>query len=265
VPDDWIVEDAGDSNPFGLTPNSNAAFLLPDGDTLLQLVKVSRCAARGPVYAPDFTRFPDNRGMESVRGDGVSGGGQGASGMSSLGGTIRLGELTGDRPLQHAIKLNPWARKYLHYSLEVPGFRWPALAADNYAADPMIGYDPGSFGRASAPWLVMGSLLAIPPSVRAEDLGLRTVPGRILFEALQNYGAYFTEDAAWDTWDLIVERGVPDEVAARTGSEIEGVDGDFGYDLNVLVTYLSVVDDNTPTRIGGAGPPRAPLAPPFTE
>lgn len=267
VPDNWIVEDVGPSNPYGLTPNSNAAFLLDDGDSLLQLLMVSRCVAGGPVYAPWFYRFQDNQPqVVSIRGDGMAGGGQGASGMSSMGGNIRLGELTGERPLRHAIKLNPWAHKYLHYSEAVPGYRWPANGADNYADDPVDGYDPvGSFGRPLAPWLAMGSLLAIPPSVRLESLGLRTVPGRILFEALQLYGAYFTEDAAWDTWDLIVERGVPQEVAAASGADLEDVDGDFGHDLNVLVTLLYVVDDNGPTSIGGGGPPGAQLAPPFTN
>ena len=267
VPDNWIVPDAGPDNPYGNTPNSNAAFLLDDGNSLLQLVLVSRCVEGGPVYAPDFYQFEDNRRVESVRGDGTSGGGQGASGMSSMGGNIRLGELTGERPLRHAIKLNPWARKYLYYSEDVPGFRWPATAADSYAADPEFGYAPEAFGRPSAPWLVMGSLLAIPPSASATAAAneLRTVPGRILFEALQNYGAYFTEDAAYDTWDLIVERGVPEEVNAGTGTDIENLDGDFGHDLNLLVTLLFVVDDNGPTSIGGAGSPSAPLAPPFAD
>ncbi|MEM6928332.1 MAG: hypothetical protein AAF602_15470 [Myxococcota bacterium] len=263
VPDPWVVPDAGPDNPYGRTPNSNSAFLLPDGETVQQIIRVSRCVAGGPVYAPDFTRFPDNRNDESIFGNGLQGGGQGASLMSALGGTIRLGELVGDRPLRHAIKLNPWARKYLHYSDEVPGYRWPARSADVYAADPDRGYDPASQGRPSYPELVMGSLLAIPPDVERADLDLRTTPGRLLFDALRDYGAYFTEDAAWDTWDLIAERGVAEEVVDRLGVDIEDDDGDFAHDLGALVRVLWVVDDNAPESIGGAGNRIAPSAPPF--
>ena len=52
-----------------------------------------------------FMKFPNNQKFADLRGDGVTNSaGQGASGMSGLGGTIRLGELTGERPLRHAIK-----------------------------------------------------------------------------------------------------------------------------------------------------------------
>jgi hypothetical protein len=57
---------------------------------------VSRCVEGGPVYMPDWMKYPDNRKYQDIKGDGLSGGGQGASGMSALGGTIRLGELVKD-------------------------------------------------------------------------------------------------------------------------------------------------------------------------
>ncbi|MEM9456548.1 MAG: hypothetical protein AAGF11_20390 [Myxococcota bacterium] len=264
LPDDWIVPDAGNS-PYGNTPNSNFALLLPDGDTVFESSKISRCEHGGPFYLPEWIRYPDNQRRPSLHGNGLDdAGGQGASGMSALGGTIRLGELTGDRPLRHAIKLNPYADKYCHYSDEVQGFRWPARSADHYASDPGR-YAPELFGRQSDPRLVMGTLLAIPPHVELDTLGLETEVGRRLFAVMQDYGAYFTEDAAWDAWDLIAERGVEQEVEARYGHGLSGR-GDatpYARDLNRIVPLLAIVDNTGASTIGGGGTPRAPLAPPL--
>lgn len=258
VPDDWVVADASAGNPWGLTPNNNAAFLLEDGDALFQPSKVSRCAAGGPIYMPDWIRYPNNQGRESVRGDGISGGGQGASAMSSLGGTIRLGELTGAQPLRHAIKVNPWGAKYLFFSAETPGYRWPARSADSYASTE---YDPASHGRTPNPSLLMGSLLAIPSAVSAADIGIETDAGRRLFEAMQNFGVYFTEDAAWDTWDLIVEVGVPEQLESSAGLSIGSEE--WRAEMNRLMRALSIVDNNSARSIGGGGTPRTELALPF--
>ncbi len=252
VPDDWIVPDAGKNNPYGLTPNANFAFLMPDGDQVLQGCKVCRDRPGGPVYMPEWMKYPANRKTVSLRSDGLEGGGQGASGMSSLGGTIRLGELTGEAPIRHAIKINPFAKNYCHYSRAVPGWRWPAKRADSYAPKVYKGSNPA---------LVMGTLLAIKPGATAEGLGLKTAPGRKLFFALQNYGAYFTEDAAWDTWDLIVERGVEVEFERASGFRMNA--SAWRDEVNRLVQALHIVDNNGPSSIGGGGPPRQPPAPPF--
>ncbi|MCG8374699.1 MAG: hypothetical protein MI700_14245, partial [Balneolales bacterium] len=65
IPDDWIVPDAGNS-PYGLTPNSNFAFLLPDGETLFQSTQISRCEEAGPVYLPEWMKYEDNRNYVSI-------------------------------------------------------------------------------------------------------------------------------------------------------------------------------------------------------
>ena len=252
VPDDWIVPDAGKENPYGLTPNANFAFLMPDGDSVLQGCKVCRTVRGGPVHMPDWMRFPGNRKTVSLRSDGLEGGGQGASGMSALGGTIRLGELVGDRPIRHAIKINPFAARYCFYSKEVPGWRWPAKRADGYAPKEYQGPNPA---------VVMGSLLALKPDATPEALGLQTAPGRKLFFALQNYGAYFTEDAAWDTWDLIVERDAEKEFERAHGFPMNGER--WRDEVNRLMTALHVVDNNGPSSLGGGVKPRQPPAPPF--
>ena len=254
VPDDWTVPDAGQDNPYGLTPNANFAFLMPDGDSLLQGCKICRDKAAGPIYLPEWMKWPANRQLVSLRGDGLDGGGQGASGMSALGGTIRLGELVGDEPIRHAIKINPFAARYCYWSQEFPGWRWPAKRADNYAEQKYRGPNPQ---------VVMGSLLALPPDASPEALGLTTAPGRKLFFTLQNYGAYFTEDAAWDTWDLIVERDAELEFKQTYGFSMRSAT--WREEINRLMPALQVVVNNGPDSVGGGGEPRQPTAPPVAE
>ncbi len=250
VPDNWIVPDAGNS-PYGLTPNSNFAILLPDGDTVFQSTQISRCEEAGPVYLPEWMKYEDNRSYVSITSDGLEGSGQGASGMSALGGTIRLGEFTSDDPIRHVIKINPWAEKYVHYSEEFPGWKWPAKSADNYA--------PDGYNRNADADILMGSLFAIPPEVTAESIGITTTPGQKLFFTLQNYGMYFTEDAAWDVWDIIVERNVEIEFEQAFGFSMDSET--WRIEVNKLMKALHIVTNNNPNSIGGGGTPLQPLAP----
>jgi len=251
IPGNLIIPDAGDQPEWGLTPNSNWALLYTEDSTVLEGNKISRCTSRGPVYLPEWMKYPENRRVSDIRGDGISGGGQGASGMSAFGGTIRLGELTGNTPIRHVIKINPWAAKYVHYSERYPGYKWPAMSADSYAAE--------RYNRDADSSILMGALFAIPPGITAEEAGIRTVPGRKLFDVLQQFGMYFTEDAAWDTWDLIVERGVETEFADAYGFSLSG--RTWLDEMNRLMQSVSVVMNNGPSSIGGGGIPIVPLAP----
>ncbi|GAB5519421.1 MAG: hypothetical protein RhofKO_16720 [Rhodothermales bacterium] len=253
IPDDWLVPDAGNS-PYGGTPNSNFAFRLPDSDTVFEGSLVSRCVAGGPVHLPDWMKWPANRWRQDLRSDGFDGGGQGASRMSALGGTLRLGELVGREPIRHVLKINPWCQRYCYYSASLPGFKWPARSADNYAATGYRGTDPN---------LVMGALFAIPPEVTEASLGLQTEAGRKLFFTMQNYGVYFTEDAAWDTWDLIVERHAEIEFEQAYGFSMNSTR--WRNEINKLMQALHVVTNNSALSIGGGGAPRQPLAPAFSD
>lgn len=255
LPDGWMVPDIGPENPFGRTPNSSFVFLMPDRKTAWIGPAIARCDPTGPLYMFSFQRFENNRKYDDMRGDGVEGtGGQGASAMSGLGGTIRLGELTGEKPIRHAIKINPWGR-HLFYSDELPGFRWPAKAADQYANEEghknrYVGEDPN---------LVMGTLLTIPPDVTAEDLGLESEPAKKLLFTLQNYGAYITEDAGWDVLDFIIERGVEVEFEEHWGFSMESEQ--WAKDVVRLASRFHAVTNNEPESIGGGGEPLQPLAP----
>ncbi|WP_439566119.1 hypothetical protein [Gloeocapsopsis crepidinum] len=242
VPDNLIVPDAGKYS----TPNNPAAFLLPDGKTLVQLNPLTRCTAGGNVYG---WRTED----VSIYGDGLRGG-RGGSGLSSIGGSIRLGELTGTKPIRHALKINLWANKYLHYSSSNPGYRWPADRADGYAAEHYKGTNPK---------LVMGTLLAIPQNVTKASLGLQTAAGRKLFHALQNYGVYVVDDSAGDADYLSVENGVLEEFRATYSYDFGGTSGIFYNDLMKLFRALHIVENNGPNSVGGGGTPRVRMAPPI--
>ncbi|NOK59348.1 MAG: hypothetical protein GFH27_549283n192 [Chloroflexi bacterium AL-W] len=271
IPNDFIIPDAGEGNPDGLTPNNPFAFLLPDGNTVFEAQVLARCEPDGPVYVPSWLAVGDNpeTARRDIYGDGIDGQstryggfGHGASGMSALGGTIRKGELTSDTPIRHPIKLTMWAKKYLYYDENdtTPGYRWPATGADNYAGDPN---NPSRY-QGSNPDIEMGTLLAIPPDVSAESLGLQTDSAKKLFAAMQDYGVYIVEDSAWDNALLVWEKGVEAELNA-IGINPSSKDDSFFQDVNTLFQSLHAVTNNGPDTIGGGGTPRVPLAPPFAN
>ena len=244
LPDHLLLPDA---NPIE-TPNNSSAFLLPDGNTLVQFNATTRPQVGSDLYGVPFA---DAR----LDGDGIEGG-HGGSGLSSIGGTLRIGELTGDAPIQHVLKINLWTRNFLAYSQGDQGglgYRWPAVKADSYANATTYG--------GTVPELVMGSLLAIPPSLTAASLGLNTEPGRKLFNALQDYGAYVADDTAFDTHAFTLENGVLQEFEHRYGYSFEDNDGPFFDDVMALFSALHVVDNNAANTIGGGGTLRQPRAP----
>jgi hypothetical protein len=180
--------------------------------------------------------------------------------MSSIGGTLRLGELTSPNPIQHALKITLWSRKYMAINNDgTPGYRWPALNADGYLRDPNIGYG----GR--NPALEMGALLAIGPNETPEKLGIKTEIGRKLFAAFKDYGAYVVDDSACDCFNFAAEQGVNEEIKRVYGQTLQSSGGALFDDVNKIINYLFVVNNNGPSSIGGGGTPRRPLALPFAR
>ncbi len=248
VPDNLIIPDATKKQ----TPNNASAFLLPNGKTLVQLEPLARCEVGGPIYGH---RYPD----VNIYGKGI-GGAHFGSGLSSIGGSIRRGELIGDQPIRHALKINLWAKKYLYYSKDNPGYRWPADRADKYASKQKYG--------GKNPELVMGSLLAIPPDITEESLNLQTRPAKKIFYALQNYGAYVVDDTVWDAHAIPLEDGILGEFRKTYGypfQQSKKKGGPFYKDMMKLFSSLHIVVNNGPENIGGGGQPRLPLAPPIAD
>ena len=245
IRDDYIVADAQPGN----TPNNASAFLLPHGRTLVQIEPLARCQAGGPLSR--FHYYID----EDIYGEGI-GGSHFGSGLSAIGGSIRKGELTSNQPIRHGLKVLLWGEKYLYYSKEIPGHRWPAELADSNAAKQYHGKNPA---------LVEGSLLAIPPRVTEASLNLQTQPAKKLFHALQNYGAYVVDDTGWDNHLIAVETGVLEEFRKTFSYDFQGSSGKFYEDLMKLFQALHVVDNNGPKSVGGGGTPRVALAPPISN
>jgi hypothetical protein len=259
IPKDWEVTAR---TWDGLTPNAGLAVLLHDGHTLFQTQPFAYDPRRG--YATSLFVFP----LQDIYGEGIRGA-HGGSGLSCLGGTLRNDELSpSSGPIRHALKVNLFAAHNVYYNSELKGFRWPANRMDD------IGATYGKQRTRSVPIpkaMRVGALLAIPASVRLDDLHLETVPGRMLGQAFQDYGAYDVDDTAWSVFAIETQWSPSgrfttnfkknwgfDFVAMKTSSP-------WSRDIARIYAALSVVDNNSPLSIGGGGIPRAPLAPPFAK
>jgi hypothetical protein len=95
---------------------------------------------------------------------------------------------------------------------------------------------------------------------------LKTKPARILFQALQKYGAYLSDDSGWDAAGFCIEFGVREEFEKQFGfdsSTWESKNDPWFHDLNQLLISLSIVDNNSAKSVGGGGSPCVPWAPPL--
>ncbi len=252
IPYDYVVPNTN--------TNESAAFLMPDGRTIVQTQPFTRCSAGGA--ATSIVKFPN----VDLYGDGIIGA-HGGSGLSAIGGSIRVGELRpGSQGPRHALKLVVYAKQVLYRCTSRANcYRWPATNGDSYAVG-FYGTNGGNNNYA----MRMGALLAIPASRAISSLGLETEPGRQLAWTLQNYGAYIVDDSWGPSFGFAAEEG-PD------GSVRRQFQADYGYplaqrvngntpwtrDVQRLQQALYVVDNNGPSSIGGGGIPRQPLAPAF--
>ncbi|BDM79444.1 calcium-binding protein [Acaryochloris marina] len=253
LPNDLRIADSTNTK----TPNNSAAFLMPDGRTLVQVNALTRDRNNDFVYGQRLPFTLNVARYEDIYGTGIEGAHAG-SGLSSIGGTIRKGELIGSDPIRHALKVNLWTKNYFSYT-DGPGgglgYRWPAVKADTHAS-------PGTYAGA-VPELLNGSLLAIPPDMTPDKLGIQTEVGKKLFYAFQDYGAYLADDTGWDAHAIAVEKGVTKEFSDHYGFSFTDNSGPFYEDYMQLFSALHVVDNNALDNIGGGGTPRAPLAPDF--
>jgi hypothetical protein len=248
MPDDFVVPSDN--------KNEGAVFLRNDSHTFISCQPIARCTAGG--YATAVIKHGDF----DLYGDGL-GGGHGGSGMSILGGTLRIGDMRpGDLGPRHALKLVIATARYLfEATTEAETFRWPATTSD---AGAVGGYGSTTHNTNTA--MKMGSLLALRPDSTLPTT-LRTEPGRQMAWTLQNYGAYIV-DGTGDDFIIPTEEGY-------AGSFIDQFEADYGFafaqranvgtdwvlDVKDIVAALYVVNNNTESTIGGGGTPRLPLAP----
>ena len=230
---------------IGNQANFAGGYLKSDGRTIVE--------AQGLVVRSNAVTMMIERSSHDIYGDGVPAvGGHGGSGLSGVGGSVRVWEAQSDAPITHAIK-GLISDRYL--SASNGGYRWPAHNADSGYAGRYVG---------SIPDLRMGSLMALDVSVNINNLGLTTDFGRRLAWTIQNYGMYVVDElygTSWDPITLTVEYGVNEALGARYGSSLEG--GSIANDLARIFAQLSVVSNNGSSSVGGGGTPRQPLAPPI--
>ncbi len=237
--------------------NDSAAFLMPDRRTVVQTQPVARCSAGS--HATSWTAFP----TVDLYGDGIAGA-HGGSGLSALGGTLRVGEMRpGAQGPRHALKMVIDAATELRVcSPRAACFRWPARNADSYAATLY-----GRRGTDAPAGLLMGALLAINKSTNVASMGLETQPGRQLAWTLQNYGAYIVDDTHGAGLSFAVEVGpdgkFEDQFKKDYGFNFAARSRDntaWARDVKRIVSALHLVSNNAANRVGGGGTPRQSLA-----
>jgi len=246
--------------PITSTPNSGLAALLADGRTLKQTQPFARCTAGAPGTSDFVSADVD------LYGDGITGA-HGGSGLSAIGGTLRVGELRpGTPPPRHALKLEfSAAKNYYNDGAHADCYRWPATGCDGYFDDATSSLEYGGTNPAMRP----GSLLALPASVSIASLGLTTEPAQSLAWTLQNYGAYVVDDSAWSSMSVCVEHGPAGSFKTQFQGDwgfsfdTNGTTSAFAKDMAIVILALDVVDDNTATTVGGGGTPLQPLALPL--
>jgi len=251
--------------------NYGAAILMSDNQTIKQTQPVCRCTGTGPVTSYDV--IPD----VNLYTDGIRGA-HGGSGLSAIGGTIRLGEFIPDttgaiQSVRHALKsnLNAAASYYRQGCDRTSCWRWPAVDCDGYFCN------GGSHAYGGTnPAVRPGSLLAIDFSVDIQKLGLKTTPAQSLAWTLQNYGLYLVDDSYWDAHALETEtspEGVyTDQFEKAWGFAFRSNNNEWARDVQIIYKTLSVVDNWTESLYqqvqasngaqgAGGGSPRQPWAP----
>lgn len=183
-----------------------------------------------------------------------------AAGTSGLGGMVRKGELT-----QGTANLRSGVRHALQgvvrgiaLNRNAPGgraFVWPASSADTSALQ--------GRGYSTSGNVYMGSLLAIPPWVNLDQLGITDPQAMEVARALQDYGVYIvdTGGVALDKIVIRIDPQAADDIRNR---------GAFSSGLSRALRQLWVVSNShangyAPSVPGGGGTPRRDLPPGFAS
>jgi hypothetical protein len=242
--------------------NDGAAILAPDGQTIIQFQPIALCTAggsgTGSSMAPSVNLY----------GPGILGA-HGGSGMSSIGGSIRVGELRpGQVGMHHALKVDMNYYEYYHASSQSQSYRWPAVTSDSGWQSYGLTSAGAQGANYSNPAMVMGALLAIPKTVNISSLNLQTEPAKQLAWTLQNYGAYIVDSSTDCCFNFSEEESPAGSVSAQFQSDWGfpmmvrfNAGSAWAQDIETIRTVLQVVNNNGPSSVGGGGTPLQPLAP----
>lgn len=233
IPDGYVVP-APPSGGDGSLPNRIGGVLRADGTTIVEFQYATRCNSTGSLTAGDV------RCSHSIYGSGMcSYGAQGGSGLSGVGGVLRLHEV-GGVPIPHVLKLTVYSSILSSCN---GGYRWPAIAADGY-------YNSGSFAYVGSMCdFRMGSLMALPATYNCQAyIGT----AREICTALKHYGAYVGDThPGWNPVSIIGEWGTASAIGLAAAQ------------IEQMAEALLVVTNNGPSSVGGGGVPLVPLAPPI--
>jgi len=243
--------------------NTCSAFLGADNTSVYQGQTTELTAGGNPTFGgvADVTWAPVD-----IEGTGTAGC-HGGSGLSGLGGTLTLADLTQSAPIAHALKIA--LDGLTNYSSANGGFRWPATNADTgYNVSGSDAYYGGS-----NPNVQEGSLLALPKSISPSSFSNPTVAK--LAQAMQDYGAYIVDNAGSDSnnfstlitnynaWSQLDSDLCSGDAACPSASSTT-----FASQLDNLIQDLAVVTNNTASTPGGGaigGSRCAPYAPQFND
>jgi len=240
----------------GFGNNNAAAILLPDNHSIINTQPLFRCNPGSPILS---LPMPDIQGKDDIMFSNGTCGAHGGSGLSSIGGTIRLGELLPNAPpIRHALKLQLNAPDY--YYNKPPGYVWPAIKCDSHA---FFMNTSGHYGGHDI-YLSPGALLAIPSNM---TINVTTIPGQKLLFTLKNYGGYICDDTAANRGTVGTEHGVTDEFQLAYGYAFDSNSTSSGAtwyaDMLALFQSLRIVINNRNNTIGGGGIPLQSPAPPL--
>ncbi len=223
-------------------PGANAGVVVfnQDGSRIRELSPTAANADAKIIYAGVGDFPPAAQGLDA-NGDAMNGG-HGGSGIT-LALALRSGDLTWQGGVGHPLAINLWGARFYNKDCKP---RWPANRVDSYAQ--------GNYGGNNAQ-LRPGSLLAIPPTATAQQAGVKTPKGVALFEALRLYGAYCTDDSAWDSADFACDVEVSKDFDSIPLAE-----------KRAMLKLLQVISNNQSggTTSGGGDPLTGAAPPPVT-
>ncbi len=229
-------------------PFACAAFLMPDKRTVKNIKAFCRMNRASPCFADSVTNW------DLFQNDGGDDG-RIHSGMSILGGSIRLDGHGKLAQIDHAIKLCLPA-KLLGKGIDQKGFRWPAVRA---------GIDFEQRYQGPNAKFVLGSLITYSD---ADYQALReklSDPFVIaVADAIYHFGCYIADESSTDTARLCI---TPEVLVSLWNESKEkksrGMPATFpesvAIELGQAFQSLSIVDDNSTENPGGVGNRRKQL------
>lgn len=252
IPAGFTVPDEDSVN----RPNNMATIIRSDGRTLDQTQPLTDCNGN-TKYTSGYT-WP----AVDIYGLGITGA-HGGSGLSAIGGTIRLGEWVSGGAIKHAVKID--LPSSLDFSCSGGCYRWPATNSDCGTSSSCSDYT-GSNAQVKP-----GALLAILPSADCDaGLALVTEAAKIMCHAMQTYGAYVVDNSGWNVMSFNVEVSPAGDVGAQFAASFGFSFSDTGNsnwvnDVKKLAAALNVVTNNDATHVGGGGslPSGVSYAPPI--